>query len=57
MRRTIHEVGHWLGLGHRTCRGRGTVALVMQQQSKDLRGCVANAWPLDTEVADARIPT
>ena len=52
-----HEVGHWLGLGHRTCRGRGTVASVMQQQSKDLGGCRANAWPLDTEVADARIPT
>ncbi|MCW2634095.1 MAG: uncharacterized protein JWQ99_462 [Blastococcus sp.] len=45
----LHEVGHWLGLGHATCAVAGRMAAVMQQQSKDLQGCRANVWPLIAE--------
>ena len=45
-----HETGHWLGLAHRSCRRRGGVAPVMQQQSKGMQGCRPNAWPLRSEV-------
>ncbi len=48
-----HEVGHWLGLGHADCPAAGEPAPVMQQQSKDLAGCVGSAWPTEAERAEA----
>lgn len=44
-----HEVGHWLGLGHRQCPNPGQPAPVMLQQSISLDGCTANPWPLPDE--------
>lgn len=49
-----HELGHWLGLGHRACPGRGLKAPVMLAQSKGTDGCRINPWPRDAEVAAAR---
>lgn len=49
-----HEVGHWLGFNHVSCPSVGSASPVMQQQSISLRGCKANPWPLDSEIARAK---
>lgn len=49
-----HETGHWFGLGHATCGGKGQAAPVMMQQSKGLYGCEPNPWPLPGEIARVR---
>ncbi len=49
-----HETGHWFGLGHATCGGKGELAPVMMQQSKGLYGCKPNPWPLPGEIARVR---
>lgn len=50
-----HEVGHLLGMKHPRpqCPRPGQPAPVMNQQSTELNGCLANPWPLDDELAVA----
>jgi hypothetical protein len=49
-----HEVGHWLGLGHQSCKNSGQQASVMQQQSISLQGCTANPWPTASDMTRLR---
>lgn len=46
-----HEVGHLIGMHHMRCQTPGTPAPVMEQQSGTLRGCLANPWPTEIELA------
>ncbi|PJJ57968.1 uncharacterized protein DUF3152 [Mumia flava] len=48
-----HEVGHWLGWGHKQCSRQGRRAAVMMQQSISLGGCRFNSWP---KRAELRVP-
>ncbi len=51
-----HEVGHLFGQRHPkpSCPKAGGRAAVMEQQSKGLKGCKGNAWPLAWEIEYAR---
>lgn len=49
-----HELGHWLGLDHRSCRSTGAPAWVMQQQTISVDGCKPRVWPQRHERLAAR---
>lgn len=49
-----HETGHWFGRGHASCGKKGSLAPVMQQQSKGLGGCRINPWPKKNELHTQR---
>ena len=49
-----HEVGHWLGLDHRSCAATGASAWVMQQQTITLDTCHPRVWPQQAEQDRAR---
>ena len=52
----LHECGHALGLQHSRCRS-GRLAPIMMQQTRGLRACRPNTWPLDYERAKVQRPT
>jgi hypothetical protein len=49
----LHECGHALGLQHSRCRS-GSRAPVMMQQTRGLRQCTQNPWPLAYERSKLR---
>jgi hypothetical protein len=50
-----HELGHWLGHGHRFCGATGAAAPLMQQQSISIQGCTTNPWPLANEMYSPKL--
>lgn len=50
-----HEVGHLLGQRHVRCPGQGQPSPIMVQQSTELDGCGATAWPLADEIVRAAL--